>query len=156
MVSEPDVTLLGFNAVDIRDINTGDIVVFRSTSIAHRRNLILRHGSKARVTGFARNAKGTQQVTVCYLADERIDGPVQHKLTDPISLSPFNLVAKTEVSQAAGDAAQQRIMGFVAKAAESKRPWQAELETQLMLSQGGMYDRLNEPKPVQLELDEPF
>ena len=143
-----DVTLLGFQAADIRDINVGDVLVFRSGSIAHRPNLKLRHGRTCKVAGFSRNRAGQQQVAVQFLQDQRLGDDGQAKLTAPIPLAASNLVKDTPESRAAGKQAHALVEAIISQCAEQKRPWLADSKVTLVLGEAGMYDRLGEPKPA--------
>lgn len=154
---EFDVTLMGFAALDTRDINNGDIVVFRSTSITHSKALPLRHGRTARVVGFSKNRAGGQQISVVFKADPQLGDPADAKVTEPIALAPVNLVARTPESMEAAMQAHTLVERLIVEAHKVNRPWQAEFATKLILSEAGMYDRLGQaPAATSVNDDLPF
>jgi hypothetical protein len=150
--SETDLTLLGFNAIDVRDVNTGDILIFRTASLGHSRELPLRHGRTCKVVGFDRNRRGDQQVRVRFrVAPELGDTDSGDGLTPPVDLAPVNLVAKTTETLAAATEVHHRFVApLVAQCAEHGRPWMARLKLQTVLGDMGMYDRLSEQQPQPL------
>jgi hypothetical protein len=150
--SELDRTLMGFTAIDIRDINTGDILIFRTASLGHSRELPLRHGRTCKVVGFNRNRRGDQQVSVRFrVAQELGDIESSDGLTPPVDLAPVNLVAKTQDAFAvAKDVHHQFVAPLVAQCAEQGRPWMARLKLQVVLGDLGMYDRLSQQQPQAL------
>lgn len=148
---------MGFNAVDTRDINVGDILVFRSTSITHSKALPLRHGRTCKVTGFSRNRAGTQQVDVAFLADAGLgDDTSRGKLTQPIGLAAINLVKDTPDTRAAGKQAHDLVEAVRQQCAEQKRPWLAVPKLQVILGDAGMYDRLGQQAPAASNDDLPY
>jgi hypothetical protein len=150
--SELDLTLLGFNAIDIRDINTGDILIFRTASLGHSRELPLRHGRTCKVVGFDRNRRGDQQIRVRFrVAPELGDVESSDGLTPPVDLAPVNLVAKTPASLAAAKEVHGRFVApLVAQCTEQGRPWMARLKLQTVLGDLGMFDRLSQQQPQPL------
>jgi hypothetical protein len=133
MATEKDFTLMGFAAIDLRDTKVGDVVVFRTGSLTHSKDLPLRHGGYAKVTGFARSSKGAQQVSVQFK-----DGAV-------IPMAPSNLVARTpDVDVAAGEA-HGLVLDITAKYTEDNRQFLIVPSLQVALGEMGMYDRLREP-----------
>jgi hypothetical protein len=142
--NESDPTLLGFAAIDLRQVGAGDIVIFRTTSLGHSRELPLRHGRTCKIVGFARNRQGDAQVTVRFkVAPELGDIDTTDGLTRPVDLSPMNLVAKTDESFAAAKEIHDSFVDpLVAQCAEAGRPWMARLKLQSALGDLGMYDRL--------------
>lgn len=143
-----DITLSSFAAADMREINVGDILTFRSTSIAHRKNLVLRHGRSAKVTGFARNGRGAQQVAVCFLFDPRLDSEQDKdetgKYTKPIPLAVGNLITRSDASNAAAKVAHEAVEAVISQCAEKRRPWLADGKVKDMLGEQGMYDYLGQ------------
>jgi hypothetical protein len=150
--SDLDLTLLGFTSIDIRTVNTGDVVIFRTASLGHSRELPLRHGRTCKVVGFNRNRQGDPQVTVRFkTAPELGDQDTSDGLTQPVDLSPVNLVAMTTESFGAAKEVHNRFVApLVAQCAEAGRPWMARLRLQTVLGDLGMYDRLAERQPRQL------
>jgi hypothetical protein len=112
--NESDLTLLGFAAIDLRQVSAGDIVIFRPTSLGHSRERPLRHGRTCKIVGFARNHQGDAQVTMRFkVAPELSDTDTSDGLTRPVDLT----------------AARRVHDGFVdppvARCAEAGRPWMA-------------------------------
>lgn len=125
---------MGFNAIDLRTSEVGDIVIFRTGSLTHSQDLPARHGTYARISAFAKSSKGAPQVKVTF------------KDKSSMSMAPSNLVnaALPGVAEAA-QAAHGMVLDIIAQCETNDRSFLIIPSIQVALGEMGMYDRLRAP-----------